>query len=129
MKASRPAAAAAFALAAVFASNATAGLILVQDGYVIDGISKYEIQGTVVGSCYTDNLSFAYKTVVAQVKKRAQLAHVEPAWSKHISYTCGNATVHHAECSDGTKWFFVNRILGDQFVLFCLGGEAIAVGH
>ena len=129
MKPSRPVATAAFALAAIFATNATAGLILVKDGYVIEGGNKYEIQGTVVGSCYTDNLSFAYQTGVAQVKKNAQLAHVELAWSKHISYTCGNATVHHAECSDGTKWFFVNRILGDQFVLFCLGGEAIAISH
>jgi hypothetical protein len=129
MKPSRLSTTAAFGLAVIFATNATAGLITVADGYVIEAGNKYEVQGTVIGSCYTDNLSFAYKIGVAQVKKGAQLAHVEPAWSQHISYTCGNATVHHAECSDGTKWFFVNRILGDQFVLFCLGGEAIAISH
>jgi hypothetical protein len=127
-------AAAALALTAAFATEASAGLVEVKDGYVIEAGNKYEIQGTVLGSCYTDNLFFTYmisalKPGVRQVPKFAHVGGVLKVLGPSVPYTCGDATLHHANCPAGTKWFFVERPIGDQFALFCMGGEAIAVSH
>ena len=125
---------AVFGLAIAFASAASAGLVEVKDGYVIEAGNKYEIQGTVLGSCYTDNLFFTYQKGalqpgVRQVQKFAQLGNVLKVLGPKVPYTCGDKTLHHADCPSGTKWFFVERPLGDRFALFCMSGEAIAISH